>query len=425
MLMLHRRRWATIVTVFVCSLAVAFFVLGCLTDRSLSRLEVIGVAAGIAALVAAVSWARYSEPRARDRAGVAHQPEPDSPGTGPQRVGVTDVRIDGIGRQEFATPASAKASAHRLRWCGKDEVLTAKAFLLREPLVYYSVSAPADDEPSCIDLSLDARSAGRSGETSPSVYPNYSGLSPAERAAYLDWLSEDRTTSSRTSALRSCSFVASNDVFCLSAALNEIVKEIVRLRVVYASSRVLELHLNRFLSFAVARFDFGNFDSELLLTAFEKPPPNCKEGDLAVALAWFLERDLPLPASWATAIVRQDPRVAGRDAFAAQNDQLTSLFELRYRKQFGTGLRLRASGVHREIQYRPVNASLEYRDDSQFPLKWSVRIIDVLSDEPQIAPLAELLKHAIRDLPPLSNALEQVFNLRCAAARHRNPRPIG
>ena len=112
MLMLHRRRWATIVTVFVCSLAVALLLLGRLTNRSLSHLEFIGVAAGVAAIVAAFSWARYSELRARDRAGDTHHPEPESPGTGPQRAGVREVRIDGTGRQGIRASGKRHGCRH-------------------------------------------------------------------------------------------------------------------------------------------------------------------------------------------------------------------------------------------------------------------------------------------------------------------------
>ena len=105
------------------------------------------------------------------------------------------MRIDGRDCSESAGPAQTSGSAHRLRWCGTDEVLTAKSFLLREPMVYYSVKAPSEDEPSCIDLSLEVRSPARPGEPGPSLYPTYALLSPAQRAEYLHWLSKDRTSS--------------------------------------------------------------------------------------------------------------------------------------------------------------------------------------------------------------------------------------
>ena len=181
MRMLHRRRWAIAVTVFVCTFAVALWIIGRLSNRSLSPLEVIGVAGGVAAIVAAFSWARNSEQRAQNRASDPHKPNRGTTHNDPQRSGVTDVPIDGSDRKEFAPPASTTSTSHRLRWCGKDEVLTAKSYLLREPMVYYSVSAPSDEEPSCVDLSLEVRLSGRLGEPAPSAYPTYAQLSPGQR----------------------------------------------------------------------------------------------------------------------------------------------------------------------------------------------------------------------------------------------------
>ena len=213
------------------------------------------------------------------------------------------MRIDGSNSKESAPPEAATGSAHRLRWCGNDDVLTAKSFLLREPMVYYSVSAPSDDEPSCIDLSLEVRLPGRSGEPGPSVYPTYAELSPAQRAQYLEWLSKGRTQAIEHIGFAFLFLCGLERRLLLERAdLNEIAKEVIRIRAVYASSRLLELHLNRFLSFSLARFGFKHVDSHVLMTAFEKPPPNCKEDDLAVALAWFTEAGVYLPAPWAMAI---------------------------------------------------------------------------------------------------------------------------
>ena len=115
--------------------------------------------------------------------------------------------------------------------------------------------------------------------------------SARQSTAYLDWLSKDRATSIQHIGYAFLFICGLERRLLLERAdLNEIVREIIRLRVVYVTSRVLGLHLNRFLSFAVAHFDFRNFDSQLLMTAFERPPPNCKEDDLAVAVAWFLRR---------------------------------------------------------------------------------------------------------------------------------------
>ena len=73
---------------------------------------------------------------------------------------------------------------------------------------------------------------------------------------------------------------------------------------------------------------------------------------------------------------------------------MTSLFETRYRERFGAGLKLKASEIDREIRFRPINASLENRDESQGSLNWSIRISDVMGHQSQFAPLADILTDA-------------------------------
>ena len=281
MRMLHRRRWAIAVTVFVCTFAVALWIIGRLSNRSLLPLEVIGVAGGVAAIVAAFSWARNSE-SAQNRASDPHKPNRGTTHNDPQRSGVTNVRMTEVTGRNSHLP-NATSTSHRLRWCGKDEVLTAKSYLLREPMVYYSVSAPSDEEPSCVDLSLEVRLSGRLGEPAPSAYPTYAQLSPGQPLVPA-MAFERPNLCDRTQRVRVLVFMwARTTSSAQREDRNEIVKEIIRLRATYASFRVIELHLNRLLSFALARFGFENFDSHVLKAAFEKPPPNCKLDDLAVA----------------------------------------------------------------------------------------------------------------------------------------------
>ena len=73
----HRRRWAIIVTVSACIMAIADWLLGRLSGRPLSAMEVIGLALGVAAIVGACSgalfWAAHSNSgRRRSRPNTRH-----------------------------------------------------------------------------------------------------------------------------------------------------------------------------------------------------------------------------------------------------------------------------------------------------------------------------------------------------------------
>ena len=311
MQMLHQRRWGMILALLVCFTAVALWILGRLSGRPLSVIEIVGVCGGV-----------------------------------------------------------ASSSAQRLRWCGRDEVLTAKTFLLREPLVYYSLAAPSDDEPSCIDLSLVVQSPQRFGETAPSVYPTYAQLTPAERAEYLDWHSKDRTAAIRHVGYAFLYLCGLERRLLLERTdLDEIVKEttsptqssLLLVSRAASASQPIAVSTTRHRQPGVS----ARFDSQLLATVFAGPPTNCKADDLDVALAWLRQAHLHLPASWAIAAARQDPRVASVAQQVTHKDRLVSLFEMRYRERFGHGLSLRPADRIRELRYQPLNGSLAYREESR------------------------------------------------------------
>ena len=109
-----------------------------------------------------------------------------------------------------------------------------------------------------------------------------------------------------------------------------------------------------------------------------------------------------MPASWAVAIARLDPRVSNNAEFSSQSDRVATLFELRYREQFGIGLKAAASQIVHEIRYRPINASLEYRDQSEVVMAWPIKTTNLLGGQSPIAPLADLLLRALGDLPPMT-----------------------
>jgi uncharacterized tellurite resistance protein B-like protein len=313
--------------------------------------------------------------------------------------GASDVRLDGRDSNKFAPRTVAAKTAQHLRWCGNDEVLTAKSFLLRAPLVYYSLEAPADDEPSCIDLSLDVQPPGRFVEPAPGTYPTYAGLSPAHRAGYLQWLAKDRTSSMEHigfAFLYLCGL--ERRLFLDRADLHEIVKEAVRLRAAHSSARVFGLRVNQFLAFALAGREFDNAGSPLMKLAFENPPPHSTKDDMAVALAWFCEHQIPLPASWALAVARTDRRFASGTSPASETDRSASLFKMRYLEHSGGGMKLKPSSLDRQLWYQPINVSLQYQDQSEELLSWSIRIPDVLGHESQFTPLADLFSRAIGDL---------------------------
>ena len=91
---------------------------------------------------------------------------------------------------------------------------------------------------------------------------------------------------------------------------------------------------------------------------FEKSRFLRNDDCLAVALAWFFKKSIPLPVSWAMRLARQDPRSPASIATDRLPEESKTLFESRYREQLGTGLVLKAPTRDRLFGYVPASPSL-------------------------------------------------------------------
>ena len=263
------------------------------------------------------------------------------------------------GRKPFKARRVAAGAAHRPRWYGVGEALSAKGYVLRDPMVYVCDERPDEYEASCIDLSLAVGKPVRQVVCSVDSCLSYEGLSPGRRAIYLSWIS-----SGRTGALTDIGY-AYLFFYGLERRLivdrqdsSPIFNECVRLLQTYAFSTSFDSDIGRFLAFAQARSGLATLDHQWFQAVSEKSRLTQHEDFLAVALACFHQKNVPLPTSWAMAIARRDPRSPEGAIPERLPDKLQALFECRYREKLGDGIELRASKRNRTLAYRPANPSL-------------------------------------------------------------------
>ncbi len=393
MLLPDRGRWRTQLVVFGCALLAALWILARLTGRSLSAPEVIGLALAVATVIVAFSWARHSGQRIQNAIGTAPSSALNTTSTEAPQRRASEAQFAGISTENLERLTKTAGPPTTLRWCGNDEVLPVKWLQLRKPMVYYALNAPPEDEPSCIDLSLEVSQPMRDLTHGPGVSPSYALLSPAQRAVYLAWLANDRTGPLEHvgfAFLYLCGLERRLLYDCLNRI--EIVKEVIRMRAEYGSSTTLGVHLHRFLAFALAQPGFDKAYSQLVPDALTEPPIHYKEDDLALALAVLYEWNIPLPTSWAFAVAQHDRPASLVATNASDGEQLMSRFATRYRERFGRGLKLGASTVERLISYRRVNSSIACRGSSDnSSLGWSITVKDVLGYAHQFKAVAELL----------------------------------
>jgi uncharacterized tellurite resistance protein B-like protein len=303
-------------------------------------------------------------------------------------------------RKDLSQPTS------ELCWLANGHIVTVGAYLLRDPMVYVSQGRPREDESSCINLSLKVGSPVKEAAGSLGYYPTYAKLSPDQRANYLHWLSNSRVGPLHDIGYAFLFFYGlERRLLAERRDLSPIVKEVVRLLEAYTFSGSFDGYLSRFLAFALARGGIETLKDKWFEAIFAKSRLRRDEDFLAVALAWFFNKNAPLPISWAMQIVRQDPRSPRSVVLDRLSEQFQALFEQRYREQFGQGMVLKVSKRDRCLSYRPASPSLLVNVDHSSGSIEPVKIPNVLGIQSQFSPLVDIWSSCIEELRPLSRVL--------------------
>lgn len=277
-------------------------------------------------------------------------------------------------------------------------------FYLGENLLSASHDFPIR-EPALVDPALEVSSRASGEGPSRFYWPSYERLSPADRAAYLEWLAGSRSAREVSQSLVFLYFYGLErrllgDPQESSTASSEravVIEELRRLRGEIEDDQeraALVHHLGRLLEFLEAQ--------DLLHGRDNFPPPRERSGwrvplALRLMLGEVAAAKLPLPAELALSWTVTSPEAYLRTPAQRCPDEFSSLFELRYRERFDEGLRL-PQGKKLQIGYRASSPALrEIEEPTSLP--------DV-SDSPKlIEPLRELARECCAELDPYSRLL--------------------
>jgi tellurite resistance protein len=260
-------------------------------------------------------------------------------------------------------------------------------------------------EPALVDPSLEV--ASRSSGEGPSrfYWPSYQRLSPADRAAYLEWLAGPRRAREISQSLAFLYLYGLErrllaDPGESSTAASEraaIVEELTRLQgeVEEDQERASLAHqLGQLLEFSAAQ--------DLLQGHGNPPPPKERTGwqvplILRLMLGEVAAAGLPLPAELALSWTLTSPEAHLRTPAQRCREEFSSLFEVRYRERFGDGLSLPRSG-RLQIGYRASSPGLgEVGEPTSLP--------DVADSPKLVEPLRELAQNCCAELDPYSRLL--------------------
>ncbi len=299
----------------------------------------------------------------------------------------------------------ARPGPRQIRWCGNGDEIKVGQYRLADPMVYVSEETLREHEASCINLSLPVGKPSWQAAGSLGAYPTYAGLTPAQRANYLHWLSNGRASPLHEINYAYLFFYGLERRLIVDRAeLGPIVKETVRLLETYTFSGTFDGYLGRFLAYALARAGLDT-NGESASLVFEKSRIRLNEDPLAVALAWFSTRNAPLPAAWAIKLARLDQRSSESVVFDRIPEEFRILFEQRYHERFGDGMSLKAAKRDRFVAYRPVSPSPCFDVEQSDLATKPVKIPNVLDLQSQFAPLVKIWSRCIEELKPVSRIL--------------------
>jgi hypothetical protein len=268
----------------------------------------------------------------------------------------------------------------RKTWVPPEQSVTVTGRTISGGMLYVGeqlapISGWEEVEPALIDPSLHVDAAR--GEQGFSYFPSfsYSRSTPEVRSRYLDWLAAGQPANAQLTfpylklyALeRRILFDARHDETAL-AELPRLIEEARRLEDRFGGDRyfadnVTELLLGSWLLHGVP--SLGQIEPAAIENAWDLPM------SIKIGLGFFAKTREPLPAAWAFAWICSDRETNLRTPATRCSDRETNLrtpatrcheefqtlFELRYREQFGMGLTLSPPKPRLKVAIRPSNPS--------------------------------------------------------------------
>jgi len=295
------------------------------------------------------------------------------------------------------TPSSGERAP--LSWHGAAPEFTCGPFTIPKPMLYASAGPPAEPEASCVDstLPLDAPDF----DSAPPVphWATYAGLTPQQRANYLQWLAAGRSMPLQDINYAFLYFYGLERRALIDRAdPEEILRILMRLLRHYDEAPSFFSSASRLAAFLFATKGIEKLKPTWFDRLFVKRAVPLHADSISVALTWLYERGKPLPPTLAFEIARQDMRCPHSAAFREDNATFETRFTAAYTDRFGDGMMLQRAEKKQTWKYRPVNPCLQSWE--HFSKLWSVTSTDVAAEQAQFAPLVAIWRECSEDGTP-------------------------
>ena len=252
-------------------------------------------------------------------------------------------------------------------WIPPGEPLMVQGRQLTDGMIYVGsglrgISQYAGAEPALIDpqLLVDDRFPDVHGHDM-SYWPSYSEMTPASRAAYLDWLAEGRPGGAYIGYVflffygieRRMLFDGDREKVP-SEETHVLAREIERLLDLYGDNNSFSHYAGDFLSLV------KSLEVDLKAPLWE--PPLTHPGwelplEVKLGLGSIVAAGDPLPPRWALSWLRLHPETSFRTPAVRCEEEFNALFQVRYEQVHGSGMKIRRNKTTLKHSYQPASGS--------------------------------------------------------------------
>ena len=253
-------------------------------------------------------------------------------------------------------------------WLPPGRSITVQGRQITDGMIYAGtgltgISEYVEVEPALIDPSLpvDNHNPDQYGDDMSS-WPSYNDISPASRAAYLDWLAEGRPGGAYIGYVFLFFYGIERRILfdrdreeVPDEEIDALVSEVERLLELYGEHISFNRYAGEFLSLARSlRLDLNDAPSW--------DPPLVRKGwelqlEVKLGLGSIVAAGEPVPPIWALSWLRQHPETSLRTPAVRCEQEFNELFQIRYEQQYGAGMMIRRNKTTLKHHYQAVNAS--------------------------------------------------------------------
>jgi uncharacterized tellurite resistance protein B-like protein len=252
------------------------------------------------------------------------------------------------------------------RWIPASEAVEVAGTVIPGGMLYFGsglIAASGDIEPAIIDPRQPvARETADLAARQMDYWPSYASISPSARRCYIDWLASGRSDPQADVGYVFLYFYGLERRALVDAASDSIAKadlpaiehEVRRLLRLYGHSRSFRRYASSFLDYLVLQQAGDSID--------EAHPPEAMDDEMSLALRLGLGRmamtGRAVPAEWAYAWMRSDPRIPFPKALQRCPSEFEKLFVSLYGAHHGEGIKLPANRTKLRLSYRPASGGL-------------------------------------------------------------------